>query len=106
MNKALVIFLSLIFFIFVSKSVFSKGYKLFVCNYYVSYNLAKDNCSGANSFYKIYFDNRNDNFNSRDECMQEMKETINSSIMSQMFPEGDGTNAASWILDCDNLWKF
>ena len=104
MNKALVIF-SLLFFIFVSKSVFSKGYKC-LYNYYVSYNLAKDNCSGANSFYKIYFDNRNDNFNSRDECMQEMKETINSSIMSQLFPEGDGTNAASWILDCDNLWKF
>ena len=106
MSKALVIFLSLLFFIFVSKSVFSKGYKLFVCNYYVSYNLTKDNCSGANSFYKIYFENRNANFNSRDECMQEMKETINSPIMSQMFPEGNGTDAASWILDCDNLWKF
>ncbi len=106
LNMFFITVIIIIFGLNFSKTVFAKGYKLYACNYFVSYNLAKDKCTGSNSFYKIYFENKNANFKSRDECMQEMDKTINSNLMSQMFPEGDGTDASSWILDCDNLWKF
>lgn len=105
-NKFIIIILVITFAFSMSKTSFAKDYKLYVCNFFVSFNLAKDNCSGTNSFYKIYFDNKSGDFKSRDECLKKMDKTINSQMMSKMFPEGDGLDAGSWIFDCDNLWKF
>ena len=82
----------------------AKGYRLFVCDYFVSFNLSKDDCKGSNSWYKIYFDNKQ--YPNRDSCIGASYEWINGPVMARMFPEGDGMHPGSWIFDCDNLWKF
>ena len=45
----------------------AKSYKPYLCAMYPAYFIYKDECSGSNSWYKIYFP---DVYGSKQECMR------------------------------------
>ena len=102
--KKISILLAFLLSISFSSIAFSKEYKLYVCDFFVAFNLAKDECEGSNSWYKIYFDN--EKYSSKDSCLSGSNEWVNGPIMTRMFPEGDPSQPGSWIYGCDTLWKY
>tara|TARA_B100001093_G_C26669163_1_gene945418 strand:- start:591 stop:899 length:309 start_codon:yes stop_codon:yes gene_type:complete len=83
----------------------AKEYKSFLCNHFVSYTLAGDNCQGTNSWYKIYFP---DNYKTKEICYSQSEQIFNNSLIINIFPDyqNSGDEIKSWISGCDNLWMY
>jgi hypothetical protein len=101
MRKIICLFCGILF----STSALAKDYKPFLCNYFVSSTLAKDNCQGVNSWYKVYFP---DEYASKASCLRESEALFTNSLILEIFPDyqQSGIEIKSWISGCDSKWIF
>ena len=86
-------------------SAASTSYKPYLCAMYPAYFVYKDDCSGSNSWYKIYFP---DIYSSKQECMRESNRLFNNEMILRIFPDykKPGDEFHSWVAGCDNFWYY
>ena len=106
MKKLIIVIVFLSSYLAVSTSqAASKSFKPYLCAMYPAYEMYKDNCSGSNSWYKIYFP---DIYVSKTACMRESDKLFNHHVILQIFPDykKPGDEIRSWVAGCDTLWYY
>jgi len=106
MKKLFIILIFLSSFITLSSpQAANKSYKPYLCAMYPAYFVYNDECSGSNSWYKIYFP---DIYGSKQECLRESDRLFNNEMILNIFPDykKPGDEIRSWVAGCDNYWYY
>lgn len=91
-------------FILIPTFLWGQGYRPFVCNYYVSTEIAGKQCDGSNSYWKIYFPTPP--YLTKDQCSLESEKAFNENkLFNDLFPEFHSEYGSWWIIGCDEKWS-